>query len=229
MDKKKEKPIIVVFRMYAAHDKDLLTLYKNKHFHFQKTAKEMIRAYATGKPMLVNVPLKDEARTRMKPERDENGKIQKNQDGKESKIKTELGIETTKCRFRFDPKDPKDIPVIKMFQDVKPKCRNALIKSIIRQSVCGFVTYTLFRPGSDSLKLALELTQYATPMTASEKTNVEKHQNVPDPENHDAKAKESENTKAEPVLAEPIEMKDYEGGPIDTDSFFDDLDSLQEV
>lgn len=109
-------------RIYREHDIDLVTLYKNPEFGFQKALKQAVRAYVRGTPYLIYAP--------------------QTQDISKKDYKYGYQIFIT-----FDEKY--DADVIEWLKTLKPRCFTKALKTILRGSLIGPVAYGCFKTDED--------------------------------------------------------------------------------
>jgi len=98
-------------RLYRRHDMDLLVLYKNKNFNFQKALKRSLYAYMNNQPIKYKTP-----------------DIPKEMNNFEFKY-------AYQCFLYLDEETDKEL--IAFLDNIKPKMFNAFCKSVLRGSLVG--------------------------------------------------------------------------------------------
>lgn len=98
-------------RLYRRHDMDLLVLYKNKNFNFQKALKRSLYAYMNNQPIKYKTP-----------------DIPKEMSNFEFKY-------AYQCFLYLDEETDKEL--IAFLDNIKPKMFNAFCKSVLRGSLIG--------------------------------------------------------------------------------------------
>lgn len=112
-------------RIYREHDIDLVTLYKNPDFGFQKALKQAVRAYVRGVPYLIYTPV--------------------TQDVSQKDFKYGYQIFIT-----FD--EEYDADIIEWLKTLKPRSLTKALKSILRGSLIGPIAYGCFKTDNDRKK-----------------------------------------------------------------------------
>lgn len=125
----------ITIRLYRRHDMDLLVLYKNKNFGFQKALKKALKAYIHKEPYLVYQP--------------------ETQDF--SKADFKYSYQTF---LILD--DVYDKEIIDWLKNVKKNHRNILLKTILRGSIVGPLAYGCMEGDDDRMEHNLLLQRIKT-------------------------------------------------------------------